>query len=206
MASTTSDTRPRRKRLRPEQRRELIVAAAADEFGRRGFRAARLSDIAEAAGTTKAVIYDHFAHKQALHEEVLRFTVREFGMAVAAAVTSDKEPRDRLRDGFEAYIRFCVERPCARVLLERDPTAGTEVAQAQSHAQANAADAGAAIWLREPAFLGDREDRAERARQVVHAVIGALTAIAGAPRMSVEAKTDLAMDLLEPGLREMLAG
>jgi AcrR family transcriptional regulator len=197
-------TKPRRRRLRPEQRRELIVAAAADEFGRRGFRAARMSDIAEAAGTTKAVIYDHFPNKEALHADVLAFTVREFGEAVGAAVAgAGSEPLERLRAGFEAYFRFCDERPDAGLLLHRDPTAGSDVDRTQSRAQAFAADAGAALYLTEPTFLAGHPDRAGRARQVAHAVIGACNAIAGAPRLSVERKTELAMELLAPGMEAM---
>lgn len=201
--ATPTPERPVRRRLRPEQRRELIVAAAAGEFGRRGFREARLSDIASAAGTTKAVIYDHFADKEALHAEVLSFTVREFAEAVSGAVGSDRAPAERLRDGFEAYFRFCEERPYARLLLFRDASAGSKVAETQSRAQALAADGGAALWLGEAGFLAGREDRAERARQIARAVIGALNAIAGAPRLSVERKTELAMELLEPGLGAM---
>ena len=196
-------TTPRRRRLRPEQRRELIVAAAAAEFGRRGFRDARLSDIAAAAGTTKAVIYDHFASKEALHAEVLAFTVRDFGAAVGAAVLKGATPLDRLRSGFEAYFRFCDERPDARLLLFRDPTAGGDVARSQSRAQATAADAAAAIYLAEPTFLPGREDRVDRSRQVAHAVIGACNAIAGAARLSVERRTELAMELLGPGMEAM---
>ena len=55
----------RRRRLRPEQRRALIIGAAAGEFGRRGHRDARMEDIARAAGITKAVLYDHFPNRGA---------------------------------------------------------------------------------------------------------------------------------------------
>src|SRR4051794_32492928 len=61
----------KRRRLRPEQRRELILAAAAEEFGHRGHRGARMEDIARAAGVTKAVLYDHFPSKSELHAEVV---------------------------------------------------------------------------------------------------------------------------------------
>jgi AcrR family transcriptional regulator len=204
---STAPSEPRRRRLRPEQRRELIVAAAADEFGRRGFGEARLSDIAAAAGTTKAVIYDHFANKEALHAEVLAFTVRAFGEFVGTAIAGEArgEPLDRLRAGFEAYFRFCDERPYARLLLSRDADAGSAVATSQAGAQSVAADAAAAIYLAEPTFLAGRPDRAQRARQVAHAVIGACNAIAGAPRVSVDRKTELAMELLAPGLEAMRA-
>ena len=203
-SSPPDQTAPTRRRLRPEQRRELIVVAAADEFGRRGFTEARLSDIAAAAGTTKAVIYDHFASKEALHEEVLAFTVREFAQSVGEAAAGDRAPGVRLRDGIRAYLRFCEERPYARLLLFRESSAGSAVARAQARAQAVAANGGAWIWLSEPRFLAGHPDREQRARQIAHAVIGALNAIAGAPRLSLEEKTELAVTLLEPGLEKLL--
>jgi AcrR family transcriptional regulator len=205
-APTTAE-KPRRRRLRPEQRRELIVRAAAEEFGRRGFREARLSDIATAAGTTKPVVYDHFANKEALHDAVLEFTVLEFAEAVGAAIAAgaQRPPVDRLRAGFEAYFRFYEERPYARLLLFRDPSADSDAARSVSRAQATAANGAAAIYLSEPTFLAGREDRELVARRVAHAVIGACNAIAGAPRMTLEEKTELAMELLSPGLDAMRA-
>src|SRR3954466_4271019 len=87
----------KRRRLRPEQRRGLIVAAAAEEFGRRGHRDARMEDIARAAGVTKAVLYDHFPSKGALHAEVVSGASDEMVAAVTAAALAETDPRERFR-------------------------------------------------------------------------------------------------------------
>src|SRR3954466_12172439 len=93
MAATTE---PRR-RLKPEQRRELIVAAAAEEFGRNGHRAARMEDIARAAGGTKAGLYEHFPDKGALHAEVVTRANEDLVAAVATAALAEDDPRERFR-------------------------------------------------------------------------------------------------------------
>jgi AcrR family transcriptional regulator len=57
-------------KLTPERRRELtrnaLVEAATEVFARRGFHAASLEEIAEAAGFTRGAIYSNFSSKEDL--------------------------------------------------------------------------------------------------------------------------------------------
>lgn len=53
-------------------RREAILAAALDEFSKRGFAAARLEDVAQRADVAKGTIYLHFADKEELFQELVR--------------------------------------------------------------------------------------------------------------------------------------
>jgi AcrR family transcriptional regulator len=57
-------------RLTPERRRQLtrnaLVEAATDVFARRGFHAASLEQIADAAGFTRGAIYSNFSSKEDL--------------------------------------------------------------------------------------------------------------------------------------------
>lgn len=57
-------------RLTPERRRQLtrdaLVAAAAEVFTAKGFHAASLDEIAEAAGFTRGAIYSNFGSKEEL--------------------------------------------------------------------------------------------------------------------------------------------
>src|SRR5437667_6210594 len=59
----------------PERRRELtrsaLVDSAAELFAKRGFHAASLDDIAEAAGFTRGAIYSNFESKEELFFAVL---------------------------------------------------------------------------------------------------------------------------------------
>jgi AcrR family transcriptional regulator len=62
-------------RRRSEARPEEILEAALAEFTERGFEAARMEDIAKAAGLSKAAIYLYFPGKMALLEALIEAKV-----------------------------------------------------------------------------------------------------------------------------------
>src|SRR5688500_4557730 len=104
-------TDTKRRRLRPEQRRALIVEAAAAEFGRRGHRDARMEDIAHAAGITKAVLYDHFDNKGALHAEVVSRASHDLVATVLGAVAATQgDEQARFRAGVLTSFRVIEQR------------------------------------------------------------------------------------------------
>lgn len=195
-----------RRRLKPEARRALIVEAAAEEFGRRGHRAARMEDIARAAGVTKAVLYDHFPNKDALHAEVVTKANEDLVTAVVQATLAQDEPRERFRAALRTSFEIIAARPDVRTLLLGEPGAPEKVTRASLRAQRQARKAMAALYLSEPRFLADRPDREERAERIALAVIGlinALAAIGVEQRLSPAYLADLAMDILDPGMATM---
>jgi AcrR family transcriptional regulator len=69
--STVKKNPSRRSALRAEETRELIIQAAEREFAQKGFVPARLEDIAEAVGITRAAVIYHFNDKENLYNAVL---------------------------------------------------------------------------------------------------------------------------------------
>src|SRR4051812_25122705 len=169
-----------RRRLKPEQRRALILDAAAEEFGRHGHREARMEDVARAAGITKAVLYDHFPSKGALHAEVVRRANDELLATVmgAVAAAADATPRDRYRAGLEAAFDVISRRPDVRTLLLGEPGADIAVARASRGAQRVAREAMAQLYLAQPGFLHGVRNRRVRAEHVAQAAIGTINGIA----------------------------
>ena len=49
-----------------DERRQLLLSAALDEFFERGFSAARIEDIAQRASLSKGTVYLYFDSKEAL--------------------------------------------------------------------------------------------------------------------------------------------
>src|SRR3954454_7539523 len=195
-----------RRRLKPEQRRELIVAAAAEEFGRNGHRAARMEDIARAAGGTKAVLYDHFPDKGALHAEGVTRANDDLVAAVATAALAQDDPRERFRAALRTSFEIIAVRPDVRTLLLGEPGAAEKITRASLRAQRQARKAMAALYLSEPRFLGGRPDREERAEHIALAVIGlvnALAALGVEKKLTPEYLTELAMQILDPGMATM---
>ena len=58
-------------RLPASERRQQLLDTALATFARLGYRDAAMNDIADAAGVTKPVLYQHFASKRELFLELL---------------------------------------------------------------------------------------------------------------------------------------
>jgi AcrR family transcriptional regulator len=69
-----------RRRIGGAERRELLLAAARDQFARHGFHGAATAAIARQAGCSEAILYRHFASKRDLLLAVLE---REVGGRIA---------------------------------------------------------------------------------------------------------------------------
>lgn len=100
-------------------RREQILAIARRRFARTGYEHTSLDDIASAAGITKPVLYRHFTGKQDLYLAVLDEHLSELIRRLWVALSAAPEPRDRLRNGLDAYFAFVDERADGfRMLVE----------------------------------------------------------------------------------------
>jgi AcrR family transcriptional regulator len=117
-------------RLRGSQRRELIVDAATSEFAQRGYEAASVGRIAQAAGVARTVLYDHFASKHALFVEVLGVEQQALLRYLSAALGSQGTTEDRWRAAFDAFFAFVEEQPLGwRLLFPSHPPLDVEAAE-----------------------------------------------------------------------------
>lgn len=116
---------PRRTALVAEETRELILAAAEIEFANRGFARARLEDIAEPVGITRAAIIYHFGDKQALYAAVLEATFSALAARIRDALEADAPHAERVERLIGAWVDYAAERPTLARLFMR------EVADAQ---------------------------------------------------------------------------
>ena len=65
------------RRLTAEQRRRQLFTVALELFAQRGYRSTTMDDIAEAAGVTKPLLYQHFSSKRALYLELVDSIAQE---------------------------------------------------------------------------------------------------------------------------------
>jgi AcrR family transcriptional regulator len=101
-------------------RREAILAAALDAFAAGGYHETSLDAVAERAGISKALIYEHFASKRELHGALTETYVHELLDRVARATAAAPPGERRLRAGVEAFLRFVEERRDAWRMLVRN--------------------------------------------------------------------------------------
>ena len=131
MAPRTKNSAAPARRLSGVERRERILAGAAEVFARAGYQEASMGEIARAAGITPAVIYDHFASKAQLQVTLLeRETAEMLGAVTAALAEAPAAPGARLRVGVDAFLGFVADHPFAWRIIFRDPPMDPEVATA----------------------------------------------------------------------------
>lgn len=121
------DATKRRRRLRKSERRRLIEDAAAELFAREGYGAAKLAEIAAAAGVTKQLLYQHFGSKQQLYLALLARHRDGLLGRLAVGMARPASLEERLQQTMEGWFAYFEENPHAAAVLFRDPGAGAEV-------------------------------------------------------------------------------
>ena len=104
-------------RMPADQRRQQLFEVARERFAHQGFHATSMDEIAEAAGVTKPVLYQHFPSKRALYVEILDETGRQLLNTLADATSAAGTLRERVELGFRAYFRFAVDNRSAYLFL-----------------------------------------------------------------------------------------
>ncbi len=91
----------------------MIFAAAAGLFRERGFRGAKMEDIAAAVGMTAPAVYRHFSSKEALLAALLERAVERAQRDIAGVLALGLPPRASL----EAIVRASVSQALAETEL-----------------------------------------------------------------------------------------
>jgi AcrR family transcriptional regulator len=130
------------KRLTAGERRRQLFAVALDLFAERGYRATTMDDVAEAAGVTKPLVYQHFSSKRALYLELVDSVAGELLAAVARATAAAEGPRQQVEMGFAAYFHLVVTREAAfRLLFGRADNHDEELGEALRRVEVTIAEA-----------------------------------------------------------------
>src|SRR6266516_6728342 len=100
---------PTRRRMRAPERRAQLLEVAREVFGTSGFHSVSMDDVAERAGVTKPILYDHFSSKKDLYLALLDADLADLHEKVREALDSPAGNRERIRRSFEAYFDFTHE-------------------------------------------------------------------------------------------------
>jgi AcrR family transcriptional regulator len=102
-------------------RRAAILDASRGAFAERGFHQTSLDAVAERAGVSKALLYEHFGSKRELFAAMLEMHVHELIERINGAVAAAEPGEARLRAGLEAFFDFVEERRGAWRIMFRNP-------------------------------------------------------------------------------------
>ncbi|MBU2697026.1 TetR family transcriptional regulator [Pimelobacter sp. 30-1] len=117
------ETRPRGVRLPRRERRAQLLAAALEVFVAQGYHAAAMDDIAERAGVSKPVLYQHFPGKLELYLAILDAACDSIIANCREALESTQDNKQRVAaaiDAFYAYVGH--DTGAFRLVFESDLT------------------------------------------------------------------------------------
>lgn len=205
-ATRASSPAPGRRRLPRDERARQLLEVAEAVFAQRGVHASSMEEIADAAGVTKPILYDHYGSKDRLIAAVVLQAGAVLGDVVAGAVSGVASPEHQVAAGLRAYFTFIEERRTGlHSLLSEGVVPGSEAAAALEAVRDQQADLIAALLLEH----ADAPD-IERARLYAQIVIGATERLATRPGTdappSVETLTRHVMDVIWCGFSTLRDG
>src|SRR5438309_2354527 len=121
--TATSDTRPRSSRLPRHERRRQLLDAALEVFVSQGYHAAAMDDIAERAGVSKPVLYQHFPGKLELYLALLDQSCDTIIEASKRALASTEDNKLRVTATMHVFYDYVASAQGAfRLVFESDLT------------------------------------------------------------------------------------
>ena len=163
---TDTSDRSQTTRLPAAERRRQLMRVAMEVFAESGYYGTSMNDVAEAAGVTKPVLYQHFASKEALYRELVDDLGNRLERAILEAVVDAEGSRQQVEAGFRAYFRWATsEGPAFHVLFAEHTRSDPQLAAALAKVESLVAD--------RVASLIDIEGLTDRERHVLaYGVVG----------------------------------
>jgi AcrR family transcriptional regulator len=154
-------------RLTRDARRAQLLLAARDVFAAQGYHAAAMDDIADRAGVSKPVLYQHFPGKLELYRALLTTYADELVERVERAITSTNDNQKRVEAAVGAYFDFVAgEGQAYRLVFESDLRGEPEAAAVVERALTRCIDTVAAV------VTADAGLDAPRARMLAVGLVG----------------------------------
>jgi AcrR family transcriptional regulator len=111
-----------RVRMSGSERREQLIGVARAVFAEKGFDGTSIEEIAQRAGVSKPVVYEHFGGKEGLYAVVVDREMRNLLDRVIQALTAD-HPREKLQQAALALLAYIEEEQDGFRILIRDSPA-----------------------------------------------------------------------------------
>ncbi len=144
-------------RLPKPARRRQLLGAAREVFVAQGYHAAAMDEIAERAGVSKPVLYQHFPGKLDLYLALLDESVAALATTVRNALASTTDNKQRVTATFTAFFDFVESTGQAfRLVFESDLRNEPAVRDRLEASTRNCAEIISEI-IREDAGVGDDE-------------------------------------------------
>jgi len=152
-------------RMPAAERREQLLSVALDVFAGEGYHQTSMNQIAEAAGITKPVLYQHFASKRELYLALIEEAGGRLLHIITAPSITETNGRRRVELGFLAYFQWVYDdHDSFQLLFGGGSRRDAEFSEAAGKFQSRVADA------IEPLITADIDT--EHRRTLAHAIVG----------------------------------
>jgi AcrR family transcriptional regulator len=98
-----------RRRISGDERRESILQLTSRAFAERGYDGVRTAELAESAGVSEALIYQHFRTKAELYHAAVERSAEILEERVAQAAAGGSGIEERLEQAADAFFKFVSE-------------------------------------------------------------------------------------------------
>jgi AcrR family transcriptional regulator len=191
--------------MRRGDRNRQLVEVAEQVFAERGIAATTMEEIADRAGVTKPILYDHFGSKDGLLAAVIARAGSDLGAAVEGAVAGAEGPEDAFARGLHAYFSFMEQHRAAWMALLTETSTNSEAAEALEGIRQERAR-----FIAELIVAEVEGSDAATATTYAQVVIGACERLATAPQRgaasSPDALTSRLMDVIWLGFQAIRSG
>src|SRR5579859_5127367 len=102
------------------ERRQQILGVARDVFAKRGYHAAKIEDIVQAAGIARGTFYLYFEDKRAIFEEIVDRVLARIGMTILRVDPHDaaRSVADQIKENIRRIVGILLEdRATTKILL-----------------------------------------------------------------------------------------
>jgi AcrR family transcriptional regulator len=107
------------------ERREQLLGIARTVFAEKGYEATSIEEIADRAGVTRPVVYEHFGGKEGIHAVVVDREVTRLSELLAEPLREARSNREAAEWAAMAFLTFVEEESDGFRILTRDaPTGG----------------------------------------------------------------------------------
>ncbi|HZE29816.1 MAG TPA: TetR/AcrR family transcriptional regulator [Actinoallomurus sp.] len=113
----SSDSRPSRRRLSVDERRDELISAALQLFSDRPPEDISIDDVADAAGASRALVYHYFGGKQELYLAALHSAAKQLDDLLRPP--AEGKPLERLAVSLHRYFDFVEDHAAGFVALLR---------------------------------------------------------------------------------------
>ncbi len=106
------------------ERREQLLGIARAVFAEKGYEATSIEEIADRAGVTRPVVYEHFGGKEGIHAVVVDREVMRLSELIAEPLREARSNRRAAEWAATAFLTFIEEESDGFRILIRDTPAG----------------------------------------------------------------------------------